>query len=126
MGNPVTQAILKKIDDPELIQFVTAWDELERLVVGVFRRKAASTSEKEMYTRLQQSLMAAYPHWQPALQTYWQHSRIKGGQAMSDPFLRLLSTRQAEDFIGDWEAMKFLPAAREALNNYLLSWVGDS
>jgi hypothetical protein len=36
-----------------------------------------------------------------------------------DPFLRLLAAEQASDFVGDWEAMQYLPAAREALNLYI-------
>lgn len=126
MVNPVTQAILTRIKDRHLIQFVSDWDELESLVVQVFRRKMVTDSEEETYFRLRKRLSNAYPNWEVALQPYWQQSRIKGQKEVSDPFLRLLTPNRAADFVGDWEAMKNLPAAREALNNYLLSRIGSA
>ena len=126
MVNPVTQAILKQIHDPDLIEFVSDWDELENLIVHVFRGKMAETSEEETYQRLRERLLAGYPRWQAGLQPYWQQSRIKGQDGISDPFLRLLSSANAADFVGNWEAMRHLPAAREALNNYLLTIAGSS
>jgi hypothetical protein len=123
MPNPVTQSIVQQIQDPQVVQFVQMWDQFEELVIQVFRSKQASPEAAETYRQVRQDLLLLYPSWQPALAPHWQQSRVKGQASLQDPFTRLLAYQAAADFIGDWPALKHLPPAREALNNYLLSIV---
>lgn len=123
MPNPVTQSIVKNIQDARVLQFVMLWDAFEELVIEVFRSKQCSPAQAERYRQVQQELVQIYPQWQSVLAPYWLRSRVKGQEELQDPYLRLLSQPHAADFIGDWPALKHLPPAREALNNYLLSFV---
>jgi hypothetical protein len=43
-----------------------------------------------------------------------------------DPFARLLAAGAARDFAGNWAAMQTLPAAREALNRWLMDLIDAS
>lgn len=120
MPNPVTFQLISQIQDPDLQIFVRDWDELEALVITMYREKTVDQNLESRYQILRSRLKSQYPIWQHALENYWQSSRIKGQIIITDPFIRLLSVEHAQDFIGDWEAVQHLPAAREALNNYLL------
>jgi hypothetical protein len=121
MSNPVTQSILKGISDPELGAFVRGWDALEELVIHVFREKRVTEDDENLYLTLRDQLNTSYVMWEKQVEPYWSDSRVKGKLVFGDPFRRILSAGRAADFIGDWEAMRHLPAAREALNNFLLN-----
>lgn len=106
--------------DPDA--FVAAWDRLERLVIDVFRRGEADGQDEAEWQWLRQTLGAGYdpaalaPHW-PGI--------LAGGQVLeADPFLRLLDIPQAERLVDNRPAMQLLPAAREALNRWLLAASG--
>lgn len=123
MPNPVTQSIARNIQDARVLQFISLWDAFEELVIAVFRSKQCSPEQAGRYRQVHQELVQLYPSWQSALAPYWRQSRVKGQQDLQDPYQRLLSHADAAEFIGDWAALKHLPPAREALNNYLLSIV---
>lgn len=123
MPNPVTQSIVRNIHDARVLHFVNLWDQLEEVVIQVFRSKQSTPQQAEIYLRVRSDLLELYPDWQPALAPYWQQSRVKGQDNLQDPYEMLLAHSTAAEFIGDWQALKHLPPAREALNNYLLSIV---
>jgi hypothetical protein len=121
MPNPVTQAIIKQVNDPDLLAFVDHWDTLEEIVITAFKNKSVAAVDSLEFSQLQAWLSANYPRWQDLLEPFWRQSRIKGQAGLDDPFLYLLSLQEAGQLVGNWSAMKYLPAAREALNNFLLS-----
>lgn len=118
--NPFTRAILQKLKNRQLDTFVRRWDELEALVIGVYKAGAATIEDERQYQRARLWLLANYPRWQAELEPYWRATRIKGEPLSEDPFPELLSRSRVQDFSGDWSAMQTLPAARESLNEFLL------
>jgi hypothetical protein len=121
MANPVTQAILKNIADPPLVEFVSQWDALEELVISVFRSKSASSADRQEFLEQRAWLRAHYPAWQEFVAPFWRQSRIKDQEGIEDPFLFVLQVEEAAGLVGNWQVMRHLPAAREALNQFLLS-----
>lgn len=121
MPNPVTQAILKNIDDPKLAGFIATWDALEELVISVYRSRAVEPAANQEFARLRSQLIHIYPEWQGELEPFWRKSRIKDRTTIDDPFTVVLQVTEAVALIGNWTVMKHLPAAREALNQLLLS-----
>ncbi len=119
--NPFTRFLLrnKPKETKALKAFVERWDVLEALVIQVFKNKAAETADEKSYKEIQTWLADNYSLWENELRPYWQTTKVGGQLTQQDPFLRLTTAKQAQDFIGDWEAMQYLPAAREALNRYI-------
>jgi hypothetical protein len=124
--NPFTRAILRQIGDPELGDFVAHWDALEALVIRVYRAKAASQADQAEYRQLRAWLWRYYPRWQATLEPYWRQARVAGQPAGHDPFLFLLPEDAPAWFVGNWAAMQHLPAAREALNLFLIDRAGQA
>jgi hypothetical protein len=118
--NIVTGALAKRLKNHHLKDWIAHWDALEALVIRVYKGKKATSEDETEYRRLRAWLTRNYPRWQAALRPHWQQSLLAGEPALADPFTRLFSALQAADFAGDWSAMQTLPAAREALNRYLL------
>jgi hypothetical protein len=119
--NPFTRFLLGRgrREDQALQAFVEQWDVLEALVIRVFRSKGAETADEAQYQQISSWLRDNYPLWQKRWQPYWQGALVGGLPAVQDPFQRLLTAEKAADFVGDWQAMQYLPAAREALNRYI-------
>lgn len=119
--NPFTRFLLTRRpkEDYILRAFVERWDALEALIIRVFRGKEAAAADETEYQTLLPWLLINYPSWQEAWQPYWQEAQVGGQPVKQDPFQRILKAEKAADFIGDWEAMQHLPAAREALNRYI-------
>jgi hypothetical protein len=119
--NPFTRFLVQLLpkEDSSLQAFVHHWDALEALVIRVYRSAMVETADEEEYQELFTWLQENYVHWQDHLQPYWQETKVGGQITAQDPFLRLITVRQAADFVGDWAAMQHLPAAREALNRYI-------
>lgn len=122
--NPYTRALLKGVQDRAVIEFVSYWDRLEALVIEVFRARQAPPEVQAEHRELRAWLSRAYPDWQPRLSPYWPNTRIGREPATYDPFAALLSVEAAEGFVKNWRMMQTLPAAREALNQYLLDVYG--
>jgi len=118
--NPVTQSLLKQVQDEPLAAFIQGWDALEALVIRVYKGKSAGEADREEHDTLRAALLQSYSRWQPVLDPHWRQARLAGELAREDPFRFLLQVEEAAGFVGNWTAMQSLPAAREALNSYLL------
>jgi hypothetical protein len=120
MANPFTSFLSSDLDDESLITFIGYWDRLEMLVVSVYRNDAAGSEDEREFEQVRSWLSKNYSSWQNLLQPYWRQSRTGRQLTREDPFARLLATPSAADFVGDWTTMQDLPAAREALNRFVL------
>jgi hypothetical protein len=119
--NPITQQLLAGYSDPELAEFVGAWDALETLVIRIYRNGAITRADDLEFAAVRRYLSAEYPRRAAPLAAYWQRVTIKGvGRVRHDPFLMLLDYDHAFQFINDWGAMRLLPAIRQALNEWLM------
>lgn len=119
--NPVTRSLLQRVPDADLHRFVEDWDELEALIVDIFRQKSVTFRQQEAFFTLQARLVEGYARYKAELDRFWPATKIKGEIVLADPFLRVMEARAAAAFVENWEAMKTLPAAREALNQMLMA-----
>lgn len=119
--NPFTRFLAARLANPSLQAFIREWDELEELVIRVYKTGQATAEDEAAYAWVRARLVEHYATWAPSLQPFWQAARVAGALAHSDPFVRLTTATAATDFVGDWEAMQNLPAAREALNQLVLA-----
>lgn len=102
--------------------FIADWDRLERLVIDVYRRGETDGQDEAEWQWLRGAL--AGRHEAAALAPHWR-GVLAGGEALAaDPFLALLSLSRAADLVDNRRAMQLLPAAREALNRWLLALGG--
>ena len=118
--NPFTRSLMSRVTEPALIDFVRHWDELEALIVRVYRSATATPEDEAAHVRLRRWLLAAWPGFQARLAAYWPRTRIGREPAQEDPLARLLAIERAADVVDNWAAMQTLPAARETLNLLLL------
>lgn len=129
--NPVSRALLGRLSpgaaQAERAAFVARWDRVEALVVAVYRADEAAAEDEAVYVDLRGWFADAYPRCAPDLEAHWRAVRAGDGDGhpADDPFVALLARPSAASFAGDWDAMRLLPAAREAVNRWLLSEVGD-
>jgi len=121
MSNPATAAILAELDVPEIVPFVAAWDDLEALVVHVFRAKTATKADRAAFAEIHQRLQTEFPRWQPDLADAAQGVSVRGEPLAADPFTQLLASQELDVFLTDWSLMQLLPAARETLNLFLIA-----
>lgn len=119
--NIFTRFLSGGLQDGRLEEWISHWDVLEALVVRVYKGKGATAEDEGEYGRIRPWLQENYSQWQVALKPHWQVALVAGKPAKVDPFERLMRAERAADFVGDWEAMQVLPAAREALNRLLLA-----
>ena len=118
--NPFTRFLSQWSSDNDFAAFVAHWDRLERVVVGVYRAKLDEAEGAAEYRAVWPWLRQAYPRWQEALRPHWQATRAAGQPTQLDPFALLLAIAAPAKIAGDWRAMQHLPAAREAINRYLV------
>lgn len=118
--NPFTKFLSQSSTDHRFLAFVEKWDELERIVIAVYRGKIAPDSADSDWQGIRAWLRNNYSSWETALRPYWQMTSAGGNPTITDPFYLLLNINIAADIPGDWRAMQHLPAAREAINRYLL------
>ncbi len=118
--NPVTRRLVDQLGERRIARFVARWDALEALVIRVYREKAASPHDETAYARLRRWLHRRYAGRQDALRPYWQAATINDRPLTEDPFLCLLAVERAAGFVDNWPAMQTLPAARQALNEWLV------
>jgi hypothetical protein len=123
--NPYTQSLLRQLDDPRLAEFVAHWDRLETLVIRIYKGKSASPQDEAEHASLQAWLGVEYSNWQPSLAPFWPLALAAGRPLTEDPFALLISIPRAGDFVGNRPALTILPAARQALNQYLLERIGS-
>lgn len=110
--------------DQDLAEFVDRWDRLEVLVIQVYKSRIVSAEDESEHREVFDWLRQRYPEWQPVFEPYWLATKIAGKPTTDDPFLFLLSHQGAGEFVRNSQAMKTLPAAREALNQLLIARLG--
>jgi len=119
--NPFTRFLRQWTrDDAGLDQLVEHCDALESLVIRVYKEGEATAEDEARYQKIRRWMRDNYASWQEALRPFWQQAQVAGRPAAEDPFLRLTDPESASAFVGEWEAMQFLPAAREALNRFVI------
>jgi hypothetical protein len=121
--NPVTAALVKELNNPSWSAFVEDWDQLNDLIIEIFKQKSVSFEQQELFFALQERLRLRYPLLAAQLEPFWRIAKIKGEVISSDPFQALIGKPSAREFVENWEAMRTLPAAREALNEMLMARV---
>ncbi len=119
--NPFTKFLRQWPTNEEFDAFVTYWDRLERLTIQVYREKMTAEMAQSEFDEVWPWLRERYGRWQPLLETYWRQTTAAGKPTQSDPFLLLLEKPSPAAISGDWQAMQHLPAAREALNQYIIA-----
>lgn len=120
MSNPFTRFLSNEVDDDPLIAFIDYWDRLEALVISIYKNDAAGSEDEREYEQVWPWLIENYPVWRSEFRPYWSQSGTGGGLEREDPFTRLLAAPSAAEIAGDWTLMQALPAAREALNLFVL------
>jgi hypothetical protein len=129
VSNPFTRsitALLRRRNGAQpLIEFVRTWDALESLVIRVYRGKAAQDADRAEHARIASWLRENYPKVRDALEPRWRASRVGTETPSSDPFAALLAIERADAFVDNWDAMRQLPAAREALNQLVADEAGE-
>lgn len=125
MGNPFTHFLQQWNRRSDLDEFISYWDALERMVIGVYREKMSIPEAAAEFARVWPWLRQHYGDWQEALRPFWRQTKAAGALTQTDPFQLLLDLPGPQDIVGDWRAMQHLPAAREALNQFILSQVED-
>lgn len=119
--NIFTRFLSGGLRDRGLEALIRHWDGVERLVVRVYKGKGATAEDEAEYGRLRGWLVVNYPGWAERLRPHWQGAKVAGELAKQDPFARVLRVETAGGFVGDWEVMQHLPAAREALNKLVVA-----
>lgn len=123
--NPVTEKLISQVADPHIVALVEHWDAVEALVIRVYRAGSAAPQDDDEYSRVIGWLRVNQPEWRAALDPYWRAVMIKGsGPVTADPFEGFLSFDSARDFVDNWDAMRALPAIRQATNEWLLDVIG--
>lgn len=120
MPNPFTRFLSSEVDDDSLIAFIDYWDRLEALVISIYKNDAAGSDDEREFEKVWPWLTENYPVWRSDIRPYWSQFATGGELEREDPFARLLAAPSAADIAGDWTLMQALPAAREALNLYVL------
>jgi hypothetical protein len=118
--NPFSRFLRQWSPDEGLDQFVVRWDELEALVIRVYKQSAARPEDEAAYATLRPWIREQYQAFRSVLAPHWRAALVGGQPAKEDPFLHLLRPEKAAAYIDNWPAMQNLPAAREALNRVLL------
>ncbi len=119
--NPFTKFLRQWSANEDFDVFVTYWDRLERLTIQVYRQKIPVEMAQSEFDEVWPWLRERYGRWQPLLEPYWRQNLVAGNPAETDPFLLLLDKQSPDAISGDWQAMQHLPAAREALNQYIMA-----
>lgn len=120
--NPFTRSLMAHVTEPALIDFVRHWDDLEALIVRVYRGGKATPDDEAAHAQLRRRLLPAHAGFQARLAIYWPRTRIGREPAQEDPLAQLLAIERAADVVDNWAALQMLPAARETLNLLLADW----
>ncbi|MCA9949737.1 MAG: hypothetical protein KDE48_08835 [Anaerolineales bacterium] len=121
MSNPFTRFLNQWSSNSDFAEFIDHWDQLEAVVVAVYRQKMSSAEAAMTFDTVWFWLRAHYPTWESALRPYWQKTLVGGKKTSQDPFKYLITISHPDAILDDWFAMQQLPAAREALNQFLLA-----
>ncbi|RMG89231.1 MAG: hypothetical protein D6706_21710 [Chloroflexi bacterium] len=74
-----------------------------------------------IFERVWPWLRVHYEEWADLIRPFWLRTKAGGQPVTQDPFRLLLSLQHPQAIKGNWQAMQHLPAAREALNQFILS-----
>lgn len=119
--NPFTRFLTQWTNNrPDLAEFIHHWDALEALAIGVYKAGKATAEDDQIYLSAQSHMQTNYPKISKQLKPFWEKSEVGGELDHADPFEYLFQYESAAGFIGNWAALQHLPAAREALNGYLV------
>jgi hypothetical protein len=119
-SNPFSKYLRQFTADPDFERFIEQWDVLESVVVRVYRGKLELAAAQSDFDQAWPWLREVYLHWEPALRPYWQATKAAGETTHVDPFQLLLDLPSPDAIPGNWTAMQHLPAAREAINRFLV------
>ena len=119
--NPFSKFLRQWSQNVSLDEFVAYWDRLESVVVRVYRQKMTVEEVQGEFEEVWPWLRAHYGAWEGSLGPLWRQTSTGGQPTQNDPFRLLLACTKPEDIQGNWTAMQYLPAAREALNQLILS-----
>lgn len=122
--NPFTKFLNQWSSNKPFEDFIIQWDTLEMIVVKVYREKMTLEEARPFFDKTWPWLRKNYQRWEGDLRPYWQQTKAAGETTKTDPFQMLIDLPTPEAILGNWSAMQHLPAAREALNQYLLR-LGD-
>lgn len=112
--DPADAPLTSQIRDRGLQRFVHDWDDLEALVIRVYKAAAWNESDRREFRYLRRRLRRAYLDWESALRPHWPD------ELSADPFRAILGLQEPDALVGNWAAMQTLPHAREAINGFLL------
>lgn len=121
--NPVTAMLLEKVDSQELRGWTEAWGRLERMLLAVYRSGAVLDEQRRAYRRLRSEIRVDYGRWEADLKVHWQSAQVAGVPLERDPFVYLTTPEDLTAGFVTWQVIQILPAAREALNSFLLEIV---
>lgn len=117
--NLFTRFLSRDNNNTALTDLVSHWDQLEILVITVFKTKQVTAEDRAVYAAVHRWLTDNYPAWEADLVPLWQETLVGGELAPEDPFRRIFRAQHADTFLEDWVAMQNLAAAREALNRLI-------
>jgi hypothetical protein len=118
--NPFTRFLSQWSNDRALAEFVSYWDRLEILTITVYKKETNLEDAAAEFETIWPWLRQHYGRWQPHLTPFWQKTQAAGKPTQTDPFQLLLDLTTAAAIQNNWAVMQHLPAAREALNQWLL------
>jgi hypothetical protein len=118
--NIFTRFLAQFGSDDDFDLFVNHWDRLERLILRVYKQAKVDENDVNEWNDVRGWLSENYPRWEVVLEPFWQDKLVGGKVADVDPFGVLIMPAFPQHFINNWKALQTLPAAREALNNYLV------
>jgi hypothetical protein len=119
--NPVTRRLLDDIDDPELADFALAWDAFEEMIVRIYRAGGSSPEDAEAFAGRRRSIQQVVDHWDAALDPHWRPVGVNVALPPESPFRGILRVEHASEIVGNWDLLRLLPPAREALNGLLIN-----
>jgi hypothetical protein len=105
---------------PNLAEFIDHWDTLEALAIGVYKAGEPTDEDEQRYAVARTYMLTHYDNFSGPLKEFWKKSKVGGRLDHADPFEYLFQYESAVGFVGNWAALQHLPAAREALNSYLV------
>ena len=98
-------------------QFIAAWDQLEELLIAVYRSREATAQDEREYAGVRGTLTALYPS---VLELIRPHLRERQ-QIEGDPVQAVLELAAAREIIGNRPILQLLPDVRETINRCLLA-----
>ncbi len=118
--NLFTKYLARSRKNRPLQAFINHWDQLEILVITIFKSQENSADDEAVYAETRAWLLKNYPRWESDLEPLWRQTLVGGKLAPEDPFRRVFRAERSADFLEDWVALQNLAAAREALNRLIV------